>query len=177
MPVIGVYWGRFNPPHKGHLSVIRKFRDRYDLIIAIGSSERKDEKTNPFSGAERKRMMEAYLREGGIRGVRVVALPDGKSESWAIDNLIRKCHPEMLILSTEKSHLAALAEQRLPVVRFRRTGKVSSTQIRDSLAAGDGRWKTLTGKSVVKLVGELDGTRRIRRAYVIAEGKEGTAPG
>ena len=61
----GVYWGRFNPPHQGHLSVIRKFKDKCNLVVAIGSSEHKNERTNPFSGAERKEMMEAYLRNRG----------------------------------------------------------------------------------------------------------------
>jgi cytidyltransferase-like protein len=48
----GVYWGRFNPPHKGHLSVIKKFSDKYNLTVAIGGSEHKNEKRNPFSGKE-----------------------------------------------------------------------------------------------------------------------------
>ncbi|MGD1099334.1 MAG: adenylyltransferase/cytidyltransferase family protein [Thermoplasmata archaeon] len=124
MSPVGVYWGRFNPPHKGHLSVIRKFQVQCDLVVAIGSSEHRNEKTNPFSGAERKRMVEAYLKEAEIEGVRVVTLPDGKSESWAVDNLIQKCRPDLLILSTEKSRLSDLAEQRIRVVRFPRTGRI-----------------------------------------------------
>jgi cytidyltransferase-like protein len=173
MSSVGVYWGRFNPPHEGHLRVIRKFRDQYDLVVAVGSSEHKNEKTNPFSGAERKQMMEAYLREAGIEGVRVIPLKDGTSEAWAIDNLIRKCQPDMLILSTEKSHLSDLARARLRVIRFSRTGSVSSTRIRDSIAAGDDRWKRLTGKSVVRLILQFDGVRRIQRAY----GAAGENPG
>ncbi|HEY1198934.1 MAG TPA: adenylyltransferase/cytidyltransferase family protein [Thermoplasmata archaeon] len=170
----GVYWGRFNPPHQGHLSVIRKFKDKCNLVVAIGSSEHKNERTNPFSGAERKEMMEAYLRESRIGGVRVVTLADGNSESSALDNLIRKRKPDLLILSTEKSHLADLAEQRLPVIHFPRTGKVSSTLIRDSLAAGDGRWKRLIGRSVARLVVGFDEIRRIKKVYDIPRGTKGT---
>lgn len=160
-----MYWGRFNPPHQGHLEVIRKFRKDYDLIVAVGSSEHKDEKVNPFSGAERKAMLEAYLKESRIRGVRVVTLKDGPSASWAVGNLIRKCRPDLVLLSTEKSALADLAERRLPVVRFRRTGTVSSTRIRDAIASGDSRWKTLTGRSVANLIEQRDGVRRIQKAY------------
>jgi nicotinamide-nucleotide adenylyltransferase len=161
----GVYWGRFNPPHKGHLRVIRKLTKSWNLVVAIGSSEHRDERRNPFSGAERKRMMESYLKELEIRGVRVVSLKDGRSEAWAIDNLIKKCKPDVVFLSNEKRELAKLARQKVRVVVFRRTGRISSTQVRDSIASGEGRWTQLTGRSVAKLIVEVGGIRRIRRAY------------
>ena len=71
MAPIGVYWGRFNPPHKGHLSVIRKLNENWNLIVAIGNSEHRNERTNPFSGAARRRMLESYLKELKIWGVKV----------------------------------------------------------------------------------------------------------
>jgi nicotinamide mononucleotide adenylyltransferase len=145
--------------------VIRKLSREWDLIVAIGGSEHRNERTNPFGGAERKRMMESYLAELKIRGVRVVTLRDGRSERWAISNLIRKCDPDVLFLSDEKSRLSDLASRRVRVVRFPRTGNISSTRIRDSIAAGNGRWKRLTGRSVANLVARFDGLRRIREAY------------
>lgn len=172
---VGVYWGRFNPPHRGHLRVVRRFRDRYRLVVAIGSSEHSNERSDPFSGAERKAMFEAYLREEGIRGVRVVPLNDGPSASWALDLLVRRCRPDLLLLSTEKDVLTDLAERRLPVVRFARNGTVSSTQIRDAIAAGNPRWKSLTGRSVARLIVRWDGVGRIRRAYGLLE-RNGTEP-
>ena len=71
MAPIGVYWGRFNPPHKGQLSVIRKLNENWNLIVAIGSSDHRNERTNPFSGAERSRMLESYLKELKIWAVKV----------------------------------------------------------------------------------------------------------
>jgi cytidyltransferase-like protein len=161
----GVYWGRFNPPHKGHMSVIRTFNERCNLTVAIGSSEHSDEKTNPFSGPERKRMMVSYLKEMEIKGVKVVTLNDGESESWAVDNLIKSCRPDVVFLSTERSTLADLTAKRVDVVSFRRTGKISSTRIRDLIASGKEGWRDLTGPSVARLILELDGVRRIRKAY------------
>lgn len=162
-----VYWGRFNPPHKGHLGVIRRFKDRYHLVIGIGSSEYRNVRTNPFSGLERKAMLEAYLKEAGIEGVSVVTLNDGSSETWAVDNLIRTCKPDAVILSTEnRGQLdAALSKSGVRVVRFRRTGTVSSTLVRHLIAMGDSGWRRLTGKSVAKLVQEFGGIERIRRIY------------
>ena len=162
---VGVYWGRFNPPHEGHLCVINRFRDEYRLVVAVGSSERSNERENPFSGRERKAMLEAYLKERGVRGVRVVTPNDGPSEAWALASLIRRCHPDVLLLSTEKRALATLAERRVPVVRFARRRRVSSTRIRRAIATGDPDWKALTGRSVVRLIERWDGVRRVRRAY------------
>lgn len=166
---MGVYWGRFNPPHKGHLTVVRRFHTTCRLVIAIGSSEHRDEPGDPFSGAERKEMWEAYLEETGIKDVDVVTLDDGPSESWAVDNLVKVCKPDLLLLSTERASLAKLARSRVRVVPFRRTGTVSSTLIRNMIANRDDRWRGLTGKSVARLVMDFDGARRIRSAYARAE--------
>lgn len=166
---VGVYWGRFNPPHEGHLRVIRRFYRTYRLIVAVGSAERGNERRNPFRGRERKAMLEAYLRENQVRGVRVVTLRDGPSVAWALENLVRRCRPEVLLLSREKSALANRAKRRVPVVRFARSGTVSSARIRRAIVRGDPSWKALTGRSVVRLIERYDGIRRIRRTYGVAE--------
>ena len=164
----GVYWGRFNPPHEGHLHVIRKLAEDWNVVVAVGSSEHRDERANPFSGAERKRMLESYLKESHLRGVRVVTLKDGRSKSWALGQLIRTCKPDVLFLSTEKRGLARIARRRVRVVAFPRTGTVSSTSIRDSIAAGHEGWRKWTGTSVAKLIVELNGIQRIKKAYLRA---------
>ena len=110
-------------------------------------------------------MMEAYLRESGIRDVRVVTLRDGPSYRWAIRNLARRCAPDLLFLSTERRRLATLASKLVRVVRFRRTGRVSSTQLRDSMAAGRQDWMRLTGTSVVQWILAHDGVGRVQRSY------------
>jgi hypothetical protein len=61
-----------------------------NLIVAIGSSEHRDERTNPFSGAERKRMLESHLRELQIPDVKVVALRDGPGDGWDCGGEVRR---------------------------------------------------------------------------------------
>jgi len=172
---VGVYWGRFNPPHKGHLDVVRRLRRQCDLTVAIGSAEHRGERRNPFSGAERKAMLGAYLRASGIRDVRVLTLSDGPSLRWAIDNLIRRCRPDILFLSTERSRLAAVAARKVRVVRFARTGRISSTRIRDSIASGRNDWVRLTGRPVVRWIRAHDGIAKIRQLYGVS-GRTTTRP-
>ena len=145
--------------------MIRRLRLRCRLTVAVGSSEHKNERANPFSGAERKAMLRAYLKETGIHGVTVVALNDGKTKAWAVDNLIRKCKPELLFLSNEKSDLVKVAARKVRVVRFTRSGRVSSTLIRNLSARDDPRWKRFTGRSVARAVERVGGIRRIQRVY------------
>lgn len=162
---MGAYWGRFNPPHQGHLGVVRQLRERYRLIIAIGSTEHRDERENPFSGTERKAMWAAYLKESRIPGVRVVTVEDGDSETRAVGNLMRRCRPDTVLLSTERRGPLerALARAGVRVVRFPRRGTVSSTRIRRLVAAVDPSWRALTGRSVARLMEEFGGIERIRR--------------
>ena len=110
-------------------------------------------------------MLEAYLKERRVRGVRVITLNDGPSVASALDTLIRRCRPEALLLSREKRALAERAERRVPVVRFSRRGTVSSTRLRRAIARGDPSWTELTGRSVARLIERYDGIRRIRRTY------------
>ena len=145
--------------------MIRRFRKSCRLTIAIGSSEHRNERENPFSGRERKAMMEAFLRESRIGDVRVVVLRDGPSFRWSVDNLIRKCRPDVVFLSTERSRLAELVAREVPVARFRRTGRISATRIRDSVAAGRRDWERLTGKSVARWIRSHDGIARIKSTY------------
>ena len=161
----GVYWGRFNPPHKGHLAMVRRFRRRCRLTVAIGSAEHKGERADPFSGRERTEMMRAYLSEAKIEGVRVVSLRDGASLAWAIDNMVRRCRPDVVFLSSESSRLARMTSARVRVIRFQRTGRISSTRLRDSIAAGRTDWTRLTGRTVVRWILSHDGVARIRASY------------
>ncbi len=162
--MIGVYWGRFNPPHKGHLKLIKKIvKEVDDLIVAIGASELKDTKRNPFDGLEKRKMMEANLAEEGIKHVKVVAVEDGKSYSSAIKNLFEACG-KFDVLYTDKETIIKLVCKKVKVKRIHRKGEISSTKIRDAIAS-DGEWEHLTGRSVVKLIRKFNGIERIKKAY------------
>ena len=160
------YWGRFNPPHKGHLKIIKKILKQSDqLIVAIGSGQEKNTKRNPFSGLERKKLMEAYLAENKINSdcVKVVVVNDGKSFSSSIKNLFDKCK-SFDVLYTDKESIIALAEKKVKIERIKRTGSISSTQIRDAIV-NDKKWEHQTGVSVASKIKAIKGIERIKKAY------------
>jgi len=161
----GVYWGRFNPPHRGHIALIERIARKVDsLTVAVGSAEQSNTKRNPFSGEERVKMLKSYLKERMVEVQNVVAVDDGTSWASSVDNLFEKCR-RFDVLFADKKRISNLVGNRAKVVSFRRTGRISSTMIRDSIARGDGRWRSLTGRSVAEMIERLGGEQRIKKAY------------
>jgi nicotinamide mononucleotide adenylyltransferase len=110
-------------------------------------------------------MMEAYLKEKKVKDVRVVTLRDGKSKSWAIDNLVKKCKPDVLLFSENHEMTNLAKRKKIEVFSFRRRGILSSTKIRDLIASDSDEWRELTGKSVASLIIKVNGINRIKTAY------------
>lgn len=164
--IIGCYWGRFNPPHKGHILLIKKLLKKVDkLVVVVGSSQEKNTKRNPFSGNERKRMIQSFLNEEKISKNKytVITIPDGKSFNSSITNLLFKV-PKFDVIFTDKESIIKILGKKVQVQRIKRTGSISSTKMRDAIAS-DKAWKFLTGKSVARLILKFNGIKRMKKAY------------
>ena len=160
--MIAVYWGRFNPPHKGHMALIKKIVKEVNLlIVAIGEADTKNTKRNPFSGSERKKMMKTFLKEERIKHVKVVLIPTAKTFSKSITNLFKVC-PKFDVLYADKETIIKKMKNRVKIRRINRIGEVSATKIREAIAH-DKDWEHLTGRSVAKIIRKINGIKRIKR--------------
>lgn len=64
---LGVFIGRFQPFHKGHVYSLKKALKKVDrLVILIGSSQKMKTKDNPFCYDLRKKMVECALERLGL---------------------------------------------------------------------------------------------------------------
>ena len=75
----GLYVGRFQPFHRGHLEVVRAIlagNDQLELLLAIGSAEQSYTWENPFTGGERFEMIDRALREAGVARTVIVPVAD-----------------------------------------------------------------------------------------------------
>jgi|TARA_B110000914_G_scaffold54717_1_gene47397 nicotinamide-nucleotide adenylyltransferase len=76
--------GRFQPFHKGHISLINKAESwrmenspKSKLILAIGSSNRPETMDNPWSYQEREEMIKSWINnQDGYVDVMIVPIPD-----------------------------------------------------------------------------------------------------
>ena len=56
---VGILVGRFQPLHKGHVKAIEFARNNSEkLFVIVGSAEKSNQKRNPFSFEERKKMID-----------------------------------------------------------------------------------------------------------------------
>ncbi|NTV24058.1 MAG: adenylyltransferase/cytidyltransferase family protein, partial [Nanoarchaeota archaeon] len=84
--MIGLYIGRFQPFHNGHLKYIQRclsFCDR--IILVLGTIEEHGTEKNPFPVDERKRMITSALKTAGIyEKVMMLTAKDipGDDEAW-----------------------------------------------------------------------------------------------
>ena len=68
----GLYVGRFQPFHLGHLSAIKHvLEEADDLVIVVGSAQYSHNVNNPFTAGERLVMIRKALEEGRIDCSRV----------------------------------------------------------------------------------------------------------
>src|SRR4030066_2421823 len=75
----GLYVGRFQPFHFGHLDAIKEVLEAVDeLVIAIGSAQYSHSLNNPFTAGERLVMVRQALKEADVAGSRtwIVPVPD-----------------------------------------------------------------------------------------------------
>lgn len=88
----GLFIGRFQPFHLGHLYVLQKSKELFrELIIGIGSTDKTDT-DNPFSYTSRKHMVEKVLQHENLSNFvkKIVALNDNPDDSvWLKETLAK----------------------------------------------------------------------------------------
>ena len=92
--MIGLLIGRFQPFHLGHLDAVRFALSSVDkLFIGRGSSNKFNEKRNPFTADERKQMIESSLDEATREKIKIYYIPDvndHKKWTYQVDEIVPK---------------------------------------------------------------------------------------
>jgi len=162
----GLYVGRFQPFHIGHLDAIKYVLDQVDeLVIVIGSAQYSHKSNNPFTAGERLVMIRRALLEAGV----------DYSKLWMVP--VPDVHLHMLWVSAVEGYTPKFNTlySNEPLTRrlFMEAGYevkniplfdrrvYMSTIIREKMAEGDS-WKKLVPKSVAEFILEIDGINRVR---------------
>ena len=160
----GLLIGRFQPFHLGHLEAVNFALNKVEnLWIGIGSSNKYNEKKNPFSADERRKMITLSVDDSIITRIKIFDIPDvDDHEKWTYS--IDKIVPEYNLVFSNDEFTKTLFEKRemnvVPVV-LKDRGKFSGTNIRE-LIADDKNWQDLVPRGTKKVLDKIDAKERLK---------------
>jgi nicotinamide-nucleotide adenylyltransferase len=162
----GLYVGRFQPFHLGHLSVIKKILSEVDeVVIVIGSAQYSHDADNPFTAGERLVMVRDALKETGVdlRCVWIVPVPDVHLHMmWVAE--VKGYTPKFTAVYSNEPltrRLFTEAGYKVKAIPFYDRTIYSSTLIREKMVKRQG-WKKLVPETVAAFIEQIDGTSRLK---------------
>jgi nicotinamide-nucleotide adenylyltransferase len=160
----GLLVGRFQPFHLGHLDAVLFGLSRTEnLFIGVGSSNKFNEKKNPFSAEERKEMIISSIESSMLGRVKIFEIPDvDNHDKWTFE--IDQIVPKYDVVFTNDEFTKTLFKKRqinvIPVVLKERE-KFSGTNIRQ-LIIDDKNWQDLVPQGTRKVLDKLNAKERLK---------------
>jgi nicotinamide-nucleotide adenylyltransferase len=152
--VIGIFIGRFQPFHLGHLDAIRWICKRVELLyIVVSESHNGDTESNPYSRVQREQMIKNSLDAGGIRNYQLVYVPDFDTVDEWVD-AIRKQAPDFDTVFTGNPWVDRCFKARGFAVEHQpqfQPERFNATRIRRMIAE-DGPWQGLVPKATTGII-------------------------
>jgi nicotinamide-nucleotide adenylyltransferase len=164
LPKTGMFLGRFQPLHKGHMEIIRLvLKDMDHLKIVIGSSQKSYENANPFTSNEREHMIKLVFDEEIQKNlISVYFVPDINCDDRYAEHLSGIIGSFDVVYAADNELTYRLFSVRYPVIRHDRIDDYSSTEIRRRINAHLS-WKELVDPKVYDYIIHIDGHKRIRK--------------
>lgn len=162
----GLFVGRFQPFHLGHLGVIKDILKVVDeLVIVIGSAQYSHTLDNPFTAGERLVMLHKTLEESNLNHSRVwiVPVPDVHLHMMWVSAVEGYTPKFDVVYSNEPLTRRLFIEAEYPVesIRFHKREVYSSTEIRQRMI-NDKSWTKLVPKTVAKFIRSIGGVNRLQ---------------
>lgn len=161
----GLFIGRFQPFHSGHLKDIKDALKEVDeLIIGVGSSQEKHTRENPFSIEERIEMVEYILGKEDIGNYTIFPIPDFKKDKKWVEH-IETLVPKFDVVFTGNAWTEiCFKKKNYKIKKIKLMKGVSSTTIRNRILKNK-NWQELVPKATVEFLEKIKGVERIKRIY------------
>lgn len=160
----GLFIGRFQPLHLGHFSVIKTMEQEVDeIIIGIGSAQKKFTAYNPFLLEERMAMIEAGIKDSINKKYYLIGIDD-------IDNYPKWVkHVESLVPKFDVVYAGNTITQKLFKdagydIRALEDNIIHATEIRNRIYK-DENWKDLVPEGTAKVIEKVNGVKRIKKIF------------
>jgi len=162
----GLFVGRFQPFHMGHLKAVKEILEKLDeLGIVVGSSQYSHKMNNPFTAGERITMIRGALEKEGVSPSRywIVPVPDVHVHMTWVAQVIGYT-PKFTVVYTNDPLTRRLfieAGYEVKPVPFHKRKLYSATEIRKRMLSGKD-WEELLPSTVVQFIKEINGVERLR---------------
>ena len=162
----GLFVGRFQPPHLGHIHAIKiALKECDELIIVIGSAQYSHTLENPFTAGERIEMLRRALMDEGIdlSKIFLIPVPDvGEHSIWV--SKIKSFCPSFQIVYTNNPLVRRLFQEEgfeVKRIELYQRNHEMGTKIRARMLRGE-EWESLVPKSVAEYIRKIGGVKRLQ---------------
>jgi nicotinamide-nucleotide adenylyltransferase len=162
----GLYVGRFQPFHLGHLHAVKHILSHVDeAVIVIGSAQYSHRLDNPFTAGERLTMIRKALNEAKIPPSNYWLIPIRDMNvhmMWVAE--VRGYTPDFQsVYSNEPLTTRLFMEAGFPVkpIPFSKRRLYLATEIRERMLHNKS-WTDLVPDSVAAFIQEIDGVNRLQ---------------
>lgn len=158
----GLFIGRFQPFHLGHLKDVKDALKVVDqLIIGIGSINEKNTEKNPFSVEERTEMIKYILNKENITNYSIFTIPDfHDDQKWF--EYIEKMSPDFNVVFTGNDWTVRCFKNKgYKIIKINLIKNINSTIIRNRII-NDENWQELVPKGTVEFLEKIDGLNKIK---------------
>lgn len=165
-----LFIGRFQPFHNGHFKVVKSITEKYDtVIIGIGSSQYKNTKDNPFSADERKKMIEATLKNNDIRNYRIVLIPDIHNPPRWVDHVLSIVSDFDIVIANDDFTKKLFTDKNFKVeeTQLYNRGEYAGEEIRKKIL-NNKSWEEFLPGEVTKIIQEIKGIERIKKFSILS---------
>ncbi|MEM2192501.1 MAG: nicotinamide-nucleotide adenylyltransferase, partial [Candidatus Hadarchaeales archaeon] len=166
MPRRALVIGRFQPPHKGHIEVMKQILKEVDeLVIGIGSAQESHTLENPFTAGERVLMLTRALAEekADLAKIHIIPIPDVNNNAIWVSHVVSLSPPFHVVYSgnplVRRLFKEAGFETKKPPMMRRK--EYWGTEIRKRMIKGK-NWQSLVPKAVVDVIEEIKGIERLK---------------
>lgn len=162
----GLMIGRFQPFHRGHLSLANEILSECEeLVVAIGSPEANLSFSDPFTSGERITMIHEALKNDGLSMSRCYILPvPNSANNYVWFSQMKSMLPKVTTVYSGNEYVRLLLPKdiRFKSPTFVKNRIFNGTRIR-KLMACNGRWENLVPSPVALLLREVDGVSRLSK--------------
>jgi nicotinamide-nucleotide adenylyltransferase len=167
-----LYFGRFQPFHRGHLSVVEwalKNLNVDEVVVLIGMASESYTPRNPFTAGERIEMIRLSLRDAGIPLERLITATIHTLEtSIGCADYVLSFVPKIDYIVTGNPAIARIFKDsgaRVVNPPYFRREEWNGSRIRRLMASGNPAWREAVTPSTASFIESIDGPGRLAEIY------------